>query len=578
MKAKWLVALQFDRKLIMNTVGGIGIEQDQVEQLKATALALSYDFVDKIGSADASKIGRLRELMAEDSTILINDSGTIFCSDLQNGRLRDYQELIKKMKAGEGNIKVVPPQQLDEARNKALAITSSGDVLNETEANEAAEQLTAYLSYANDRGASDVHMRLGKEGLVLNLRENGHLIKHPAMKVEYELGRRVFIHITNKGKDSMGGKSDLSTILNGGLENNIDDEKFRLRASFQPLTEGLKTGVDSSEVTIRILRPIGESTLSLKDLNLPPQIYPVIERCILQKTGGILIGGPTNSGKSVLAHAMLTLVDEERKINTLEDPVEIIDSRYRQTEVHADIESANMKANLKNMLRQDTDVVLVGEIRDEDTARTAAQVALNGHLLVTTLHVSSVLDIFPYLTKFLMLKPIQVASESFSTLWVCQRLATRVCPHCAIPYSSEPSGIRKAMADEIAQVHEFSTDGIKFRNVDGCEHCNKKGASGLSQRIPVIEYIEIDEQCRKFIIAQDMSGLREHLRENGWQSLAQHAAFLISKGLLDPKVATMEVGALGLSSTGKSRTYESHGDAKAANGIYAEIANGGRGA
>ncbi|WP_158006773.1 GspE/PulE family protein [Vibrio genomosp. F10] len=539
----------------------------KVNSLKELSSYLELEFVDSIGTADLTNNSTLVSVMTDDETIVINEAGTIFTCDLENHRISEYLGICKEVFKNVPVLKVTSPAEIESFRNIKLEGHIESTELTENEENLAAEILTDMLTYANAKGASDIHIRLGKDGLQYQLRENGHLISHTERNESYSRGRQALIYVCYKAKDSLNGQNDLSKILNGAFENTIEDEKFRLRVSFQPLYEGFKTDFNSTEATIRLLRPVSEQVETLEDLNIPSHLIRALERSILLKNGAILIGGPTGSGKTALAHAILNLVKEGRKINTLEDPVEIINPRYRHSEVYPDNPDANMVKNLKNMLRQDGDVVLVGEIRDEITATTAAQVALNGHLLISTLHVSAVEEIYSYLTRFLNLKPIQVSNPSFSTLWMCQRLASTTCSHCSIQYSDEPDSMRKSIAKDVATTHNFQPELVRFRNELGCEHCSTKGALGLSSRLPVIEYIEIDSGCRKFIQDEDIQGLRKYLLNNNWQPMANHAAHLIKQGLLDPEIATQEVGAIGSTSGEFTVKYFSH-EEESLNGTF----------
>ncbi|MCG9576718.1 Flp pilus assembly complex ATPase component TadA [Vibrio tubiashii] len=530
--------------------------------LKELAEVLNYSYATNLGSADLTINSELVEFMNQDKNIVINEGGAIYTCDPTSSKLPLYKSAVKKNLNKEPSILIVEEELISKSREVGLRKASQDAELTDDQTNRVETMLNDLVEYAHGRGASDIHIRLGSAGLSTELRENSFLMPHEKFNCGYEEGHMLFTHLLNKAKASLGGATDLSKILNGAFDNSIASEKFRFRVSFQPLTEGLATtGIRVSEAVIRILPPVGESVIDIYDMNLPPDLIGALKRAVSQKSAGVIIGGPTGSGKTTLAHAVLGLVQDGRKINTIEDPVEIINPRFRQAEIVRTADKSK-QANyftfsdaLKNMLRQDSDVVLVGEVRDNETARTACQVAINGHVLLASVHIDRVSSTFEYLHLNMGLLPVQIASESFSTVWLCQRLATRVCPNCAISYADEEDGERKAQATELMGLFKYPVDAVRFRNPEGCDCCREKGAYGLSSRIPVVEFIELDQKCREFIEKSKVTEMVSYLRGQGWQSMAHHASFLIANGLLDVETATLEVGALSPAALGEELKY-----------------------
>ncbi len=525
--------------------------------LRTLSFEMKYEFVESLGSADIASNPELIGFMEADDTIAINDGGVIYTCNPINSNLQTYKRGVATTLSKKASVKVALPSLIEKIRHEGLTKASEISSLSEFEMSEVDARLDELFAEAQERGASDVHIRLTSRGMIVEFRENSFLVPHKKHNLSFEEGRKCFVHLVNKASASTGGETDYGKIINGAFEYTISSEKFRFRISFMPLSEGrAHFDVKVSEAVMRILPPVGERSIDIEEMNLPPNFVRAARRSIEQKSGAILIGGPTGSGKSTLAHAVLGCAQEGRKISTIEDPVEIVNRRFRQTEVVANGKGHSFMEVLRNMLRQDTDIVLVGELRNAEQAKVAAQVALNGHLLVSTLHIDRVSAVFSYLHLFLDLLPVQIASESFSTLWVCQRLATRLCEYCSIPFNEESDGARKDQAREVMEIHGYDTSSVRFRNTKGCPHCNSKGALGLTSRVPVIEYIELDQKCREFVEKSNITGLMAYVSNNGWESMSEHAAYLIANGYLDVETVTLEVGALTGGTLGKDVVYQ----------------------
>jgi type IV pilus assembly protein PilB len=243
-------------------------------------------------------------------------------------------------------------------------------------------------------------------------------------------------------------------IDRGGKPVSID-----LRVSIIPTTEG-------ESVVVRILDK-SRAPKGLDELQLEPEMTSRIERVLTRTAGIFLVTGPTGSGKSTTLYACLTRLNRpEIRILTAEDPVEYMYEGISQSEVNAEIGNT-FAAFLRAFLRHDPEVIMVGEIRDEETAEIAFRAAQTGHLLLSTLHTNSAVEALPRLMD-LDVHPSLIASALLGVM--SQRLARQVCPHCRQP--DEPS-------DEL--VREFFGDvkpDVEFVRGAGCDHCLNIGYSG----------------------------------------------------------------------------------------------------
>jgi general secretion pathway protein E len=261
--------------------------------------------------------------------------------------------------------------------------------------------------------------------------------------------------------------------------------------------------VNGESVVLRILDRSGART-ALEDLQMDPDDLRRFVRLIERPNGILLVTGPTGSGKTTTLYTALSrLNDETRKILTVEDPVEYQIRGVSQVEVHPRI-GLSFAATLRSMLRQDPDVIMVGEIRDRETAEIAVQAALTGHLVLSTLHTN---DAPSAVTRLLDMGVEDYLVAATVEGIVAQRLVRRVCPHC-----SEP---RPAAADMAARLGVAA--GTLFREGRGCDACDGTGYRG---RTGIYEILNLTDRLRSMIVARaPLEDLRAAARAEGMRSL-----------------------------------------------------------
>ncbi len=277
------------------------------------------------------------------------------------------------------------------------------------------------------------------------------------------------------------------SVVSGG-------QSIDLRVSSLPTVHGEK-------IVIRLLRR-GTGILRLDRLGLDSQTAEAMRRAILTSNGMVLITGPTGSGKSTTLYALLREVDLARlNVITIEDPVEYEMAQVTQVNVRSDI-GLTFAAILRTVLRQDPDVVMVGEIRDLETAEMATRAALTGHLVFSTLHTNSAPATIDRLLE--MGIPSYLLGSSLQFIGA-QRLARRICPHCREPYT--PAGNYQAMFSE----KELSD--ISFVHGRGCDEC---GHTGYKGRLALLEYLTVDQDIARLISQKNLSDkIREQAEKNG---------------------------------------------------------------
>jgi general secretion pathway protein E len=248
----------------------------------------------------------------------------------------------------------------------------------------------------------------------------------------------------------------------------------------------------------------------LFDLGFREEEFEVFERIINEPHGMILVTGPTGSGKTTTLYSTLARVaTREINITTIEDPIEMIQEDFNQVAVNPVIELGFAKA-LRSILRQDPDVIMVGEIRDPETTTYALQAALTGHLMLSTLHTN---DAAGSVARLIDLggEPFLVASTLLGVL--AQRLVRKVCRHC------ESSELLTQAQLRILNVRTRSGKPLRAKKGKGCHHCRYTGLRG---RTGLFELMEVDETVRKLILKNsDTITLKNALRQKGMETLLE---------------------------------------------------------
>lgn len=277
----------------------------------------------------------------------------------------------------------------------------------------------------------------------------------------------------------------------GRFSFNSEGTKIEIRTSIIPADNG-------ENIVLRILDPktIG---LKLENLGIQDYDYKIIESELKKPNGMIITTGPTGSGKTTLLYAFLKAVnDPGSKIITLEDPIEYHLEGIEQTQVETE-KGYTFAAGLRSILRQDPDIILVGEIRDAETATTAINAALTGHLVFSTLHTNDAAGAIPRLVD-MKVNPTMIPPAL--NLVIAQRLLRKVCPKCSQdikPNKETMEKIKNGLADLPSRVKKPKLDDIKIKqaNPKGCPYCNFIGYKG---RIGVFELFIIDDAMEKVIL------------------------------------------------------------------------------
>ena len=367
-------------------------------------------------------------------------------------------------------------------------------------------RLVNYIIYhAVKEGASDIHIEPAERCLRVRYRIDGRLYK------SLEVPLHLLGAVTSRVK--IMASLDISERRypqDGCVHVSLDNRKIDLRVSTFPGNRGEKT-------VIRVLDTRTVS-LNLRDLGFAEDILTPFQANIQLPNGMILVTGPTGSGKSTTLYAALAEIScMENNVCTVEDPIEYRLPLINQFQVQ---EKAGLTFSvaLRTILRQDPDIIMVGEVRDEETARTAIQAALTGHLVLSTLHTNDAVSAISRLVNMGVEEYLIAASLN---MVLAQRLVRRVCSKCRQPYDP-PRQLKKTLEKMGCQLDRF------FRGV-GCRRCRNSGYSG---RAGVHELLVVDESLRDAIAAKgNTSDLRRVAEASGMVTLKHDGFRKIREGI-----------------------------------------------
>jgi general secretion pathway protein E/type IV pilus assembly protein PilB len=301
----------------------------------------------------------------------------------------------------------------------------------------------------------------------------------------------------------------------GRIAMKTGDEEYDLRVSIVPTKYG-------EAICLRIL---GRQSLylDLGQLGMEPNQEAVLAQLTRLPQGLVLLTGPTGSGKTTTLYTALAQAnDEGRKVITFEDPIEYQLEGTVQIQVREQI-GLTFATGLRSVLRHDPDVVLVGEIRDYETAEIAVRAAQTGHLVFSTLHTN---DSVSAVTRLLEMRIESYLIASSLVCSISQRLARRICRHCA----EEDLAITDSTREEMAAALSLPVEQVKAWKGRGCVECNQKGHRG---RVAIYEFFLLNEAIADLIAPGLRTGdLREAARKLGWRSLREIAWLKVQKGLI----------------------------------------------
>lgn len=367
----------------------------------------------------------------------------------------------------------------------------------------------AILTDAVHRTASDLHFEPESLFLRIRYRIDGKMVQIRSIHKDYWSAIAVRLKIMSGMNIAESRKPQ-----DGHIHSEILGRKIDFRVSTQPTISG-------ENIVMRILDE-KQSILSLEKLGFSEDSVNTMKRLVKRPEGVIILTGPTGSGKTTTLYTVLSFINSvDKNIMTLEDPVEYRIPMIRQSNIKADV-GVDFASGIKALLRQDPDVILVGEMRDKETATTAIQAAMTGHQVYSSLHTNDALGAIPRLIN--MGVPSYLLAGSLIGI-VAQRLTRKLCPHCKKEYEIEP--------------FEKKLLGIKYENVTtlykavGCDQCNNNGYKG---RIVINEILPFDRELDDMVMASaSRKEMLKYVVSKGFKPMVEDGLEKVISGVIDLK-------------------------------------------
>lgn len=354
--------------------------------------------------------------------------------------------------------------------------------------------------------SSDIHIEPEEKNTLIRFRTDG--ILHDVLYFDEKLHDQIITRI--KVLSRLRTDEHLSA-QDGKMRLEIDEENLDIRVSIIPIAEGEK-------VVLRLLSSRFRQ-FSLQDLGMYHKDLTRVNNAVNKSYGMILSTGPTGSGKTTTIYSILKILNtREKNITTIEDPVEYRIKGVNQIQVN-DRANLTFATGLRTILRQDPNIIFVGEIRDSETAGIAVNAALTGHLVLSTLHTNDAATTLPRIID-MGVEPFLVASTV--NVIIGQRLVRKICEFCKAPVTINREDILKYIPEEIILNHFGEQGVIEVSEGRGCGICHGTGYSG---RIGVFEVIEMSEKIKKLIMQKSDSG------EIAKEAIAEGMTTLLDDGL-----------------------------------------------
>ncbi len=349
------------------------------------------------------------------------------------------------------------------------------------------------LNYAYQHGASDIHIEPREKEVVVRYRIDG--ILHDVVTLPRTMVDPIVTRIKVLAKlrtDEHFASQD------GKLQEIMDGERVDIRVSVLPI-------VDGEKVVMRLLTEKGKR-FNLEDIGFSEGDMKKLRRYMQNSFGMILATGPTGSGKTTTMYAVLKVLNtRDVNIATIEDPIEYAIEGVNQIQANTKT-GLTFAAGLRSIVRQDPDIIMVGEIRDEETASIAVNAAMTGHLVLSTLHTNDAATTLPRF-RDMKIEPFLIASTVKCV--IAQRLARKLCQRCIVSYDATVDDLRKDLPEDV--VEKFVGKAKKGKGAatvllykgKGCDNCNHTGYRG---RIGVYEILEVSDAIRDLIMKNADAG------------------------------------------------------------------------
>ncbi len=485
---------------------------------------LPKDFSDNYKVAVFDKKGKTLSIAIYDPTNLKAREALEFFAREGNYKIKLYtcskksfEEIYNQYSALKSEVE----EFLGEAKEKLTVSTDelvqAGEHIDERSA-PIAKMVDVILRHAVEENASDIHIEPMMNKTRVRYRIDG------VLKTSLILPKYVHSAIVSRIKVMARLKIDETRIpQDGRIRVTLDGKEIDFRISTLPLYRNEK-------VVMRILDS-NKGDIKLEDLGFEGKNLSVIKENIKKPHGMFLVTGPTGSGKTTTLYSVLNILNnDDINIVTLEDPVEYYLPGVNQSQINPEV-GLTFASGLRSILRQDPDVIMVGEIRDRETADLAIHASLTGHIVLSTLHTNDAFGAIPRLVD-LKVEPFLLASTL--NVILAQRLVRKLCTKCRV-VADVPDRIKSEVKEELARINPLSLpsdidmDNFKFWKGEGCPECGETGYRG---RTAIAEVLNIEDEIREIISKQkDWHLIKEHFFKEGMLTLKQDGIVKALRGL-----------------------------------------------
>ena len=502
------------------------VELDKIELNKEALKEISEDIVNfykiapfakdgntlMVGVVNPEDVGALEALK-----FIAEDKGYALEKHLLS--YKDFDAIARQYRTLTGEVGKALESLAEDIEVKEGSVASIEEITAEAPVTKI---VAVVIKHAVETRASDIHIEPFEDRVRTRFRIDGIL------STALSLPKNLHSAIVTRIKILSDLKIDETRLAQDGrFATKINERKVDFRVSTFPTKNGEK-------VVMRILDPL-TNKINLPDLGVDGKSMEILQRAMDKPFGSILITGPTGSGKSTTLAGMLKLLNtEDVNIVTLEDPIEYFVDGVNQSQVHEEI-GYTFASGLRHILRQDPDIIMVGEIRDKETAALATQAALTGHIVLSTLHTNDSIGVVPRLVdmgveKYLIPPTLNVAAA--------QRLLRRLCPTCKLENKANVAE-EKIINDALAEMPEqyqkelFSKSGYTVYKPNLKNPCKECGGKAFKGRIGIFEMLAMTDQFEKIIVGNlSESAMREEGKRQGMITMFQDGILKVLRGIV----------------------------------------------
>ncbi len=521
------------------------VSKDQMNLLEQYAAATRTKVV--TSQSDLDNRDRVLDEMLfwckEQNNIVILKSGSILSSEPASRAVQNCKSLLLSKGIHPGQVFAATPSLIS-----LLLASGQKEDFGKKQKGESTVSFSEQQRHLRDlvyeavlQGVSDIHIQVRNNYSKIRMRQHGELYLYAEWAEK--LGRELASVAFNKETDHATSHFNPLIPQDASMPLNIHGKEIRLRLASVPAHGGF-------DMVMRILASGESRSKTLEELGYTKNQVDIIKMAMKLPFGAIIVAGPTGSGKTTTLASCMEMVEPVQKLYSIEDPVEKVVEAATQVPVNTEKEDRGFASMGRASLRMDPDVIILGEMRDEDTAHVMVRASITGHLVLTTLHTNRATAIITRLVD-MGVSPVLLGDSSVLRCLICQRLIPKVCKKCAIPLRNS-SKHQPFIPDWEAVLGKEIVDSALARG-PGCVDCNRTGVSG---RTVVAEVIWVDESGRQFIQKCDTLNWEKYLKENNWVDFHGRAVQLIKEGSCDPLDAEKVVGPINVSTSSSVYKYQ----------------------